>query len=93
MSDFIQVPTTAQVRSEMAKTRTRNLFDLKLGLTATRAEQIALNEFDRWHQEELRQAKEQAWGEGAEAVALLIPEHEWHYRGLRLPTNPYRSQP
>ena len=65
MSDFIQVPTTAQVRSEMAKTRTRNLFDLKLGLTATRAEQIALNEFDRWHQEELRKAKEQAWEEGA----------------------------
>ena len=25
-------------------------------------------------------------------VALLIPEHEWHDRGLRLPTNPYRSQ-
>lgn len=49
--------------------------------------------FDRWHQEELRQAKEQAWGEGTEAVALLIPEHEWHDRGLRLPTNPYRSQP
>ena len=42
--------------------------------------------------EELRQAKEEAWGQGAEAVALLIPEHEWHDRGLRLPTNPYRSQ-
>lgn len=42
--------------------------------------------------ETIRQAKEQAWGEGTEAVALLIPEHEWHDRGLRLPTNPYRSQ-
>lgn len=50
-------------------------------------------EFDRWLAEELRQAKEQAWDEGAEAVALLIPEYEWHDRGLRLPTNPYRSQP
>lgn len=49
-------------------------------------------EFERWLAEELRQAKEQAWNQGAEAVALLIPEYEWHDRGLRLPTNPYRSQ-
>ena len=58
---------------------------IKCGYTRPSEEDLRL--------EELRQAKEEAWGQGAEAVALLIPEHEWHDRGLRLPTNPYRSQP
>ena len=69
---------------------------LELSETVSGSQEIAqgnVESFDRWLAEELRQAKEQAWGEGAEAVALLIPEHEWHDRGLRLPTNPYRSQP
>ena len=84
MSDIIQVPTTAQVRSEMAKTRTRNLFDLKLGLTATRAEQIALNEFDRWHAETIRQAKEAAWNKAHDIHAGPIENCQCK--------NPYRSQ-
>ena len=44
--------------------------------------------FDRWHQEELRQAKEQAWREGANtAIADYdLPE-------LKDIHNPYRSQP
>lgn len=71
MTDIVQVPTTAQVRSAMAATRTRALFDSRLGLTVTRAEQIALKEFDRWHAEELRQAKEQGARTERERIAHL----------------------
>ena len=84
-----QTPTTETVRQlyTIAWDQVTDPVDIPL------VQQNAREEFNNWHAEELRQAKEQAWGEGAEAVALLIPEHEWHDRGLRLPTNPYRSQP
>lgn len=48
--------------------------------------------FDRWHQEELRQAKEEAWEEGHEAF-----EEAWRHDHLfpydHTTDNPHRSQP
>lgn len=72
---------------------TEEIRDCYHGCTHDCADSHDRADFDAWLTEHDRQAKEQAWNQGAEAVALLIPEYEWHDRGLRLPTNPYRKQP
>ena len=77
-----QTPTTEIVRQlyTIAWDQVTDPVDIPL------VQQNAREEFDRWHQEELRQAKEQAWREGATLTSNIYPLDPDNH-------NPYRSQP
>ena len=79
-----QTPTTEIVRQlyTIAWDQVTDPVDIPL------VQQNAREEFDRWHQEELRQAKEQAWREGANTAIA-----DYDLPGLKDIHNPYRSQP
>lgn len=78
-----QTPTTETVRQlyTIAWDQVTDPVDIPL------VQQNAREEFDRWHQEELRQAKADGFDEGVRASGLDLD-----YILQLLDTNPYRSQ-
>ena len=79
-----QTPTTETVRQlyTIARDQVTGPVDIPV------VQQNAREEFDRWHQEELRQAKADGFDEGVRASGLDLD-----YILQLQDTNPYRSQP